>query len=227
MLGLLFAMLKSGGESSSQSISIFGNLVPNNSTQAINTPVTLGVKFWSSQTGTISAIRFYRASGNGLGRNDDSRLERRQPVYRNIILCTALFQRSRRDSRNNLIIDPSEPRISADVNTVQNVNTKADHSAVTLGLKFCSTQPSTISDIRFYRGAKNSSGYVARLYSAGGTLLAQATLTTDSCAVPCWQQANFASPVSIAANTTYVASYYTSNALIRLRSRSSAWKEGR
>jgi hypothetical protein len=88
---------------------------------------------------------------------------------------------------------------------------EADYSAVTLGLKFYSTQPGTISGIRFYRGAKNSSGYVARLYSAGGALLAQATLATDSCAVPCWEQANFASPVSIAANTTYVASYYTSN----------------
>lgn len=89
----------------------------------------------------------------------------------------------------------------------------ADYSAVTLGIKFYSTQPGTISAIRFYRGAKNSSGYTARLYSAGGTLLAQATLTADSCAVPCWEQANFASPVSIPANTTYIASYYTSNGL--------------
>jgi hypothetical protein len=88
---------------------------------------------------------------------------------------------------------------------------EADYMAVTLGLKFYSTQPGTISGIRFYRGAKNSDGYVARLYSAGGTLLAQATLATDSCAVPCWEQANFASSVSIAANTTYVASYYTSS----------------
>jgi Domain of unknown function (DUF4082) len=90
---------------------------------------------------------------------------------------------------------------------------EADYSAVTLGFKFYSTQPGTISGIRFYRGAKNSSGYTARLYSAGGTLLAQATLATDSCAVPCWEQANFASPVSIAGKTTYVASYYTSNGL--------------
>ena len=90
---------------------------------------------------------------------------------------------------------------------------EADYSAVSLGIKFYSTQPGTISGIRFYRGAKNSDGYVTRLYSAGGTLLAQATLATDSCAVPCWEQANFASPVSIASDTTYVASYYTSNGL--------------
>jgi hypothetical protein len=90
---------------------------------------------------------------------------------------------------------------------------EADYSAVTLGLKFYSTQAGAISGIRFYRGAKNSSGYTARLYSAGGTLLAQAMLAADSCAVPCWEQADFASPVSIAANTTYVVSYYTSNGL--------------
>src|SRR5689334_19590071 len=35
---------------------------------------------------------------------------------------------------------------------------EADYSAVTLGIKFYSTQPGTISGIRFYRGAKNSSG---------------------------------------------------------------------
>jgi hypothetical protein len=90
---------------------------------------------------------------------------------------------------------------------------EADYSAVTLGLKFYSTKAGAISGIRFYWGAKNSSGYTARLYSAGGALLAQATLATDSCAVPCWEHADFTSPVSIAANTTYVASYYTSNGL--------------
>jgi hypothetical protein len=96
-------------------------------------------------------------------------------------------------------------------NAVPSNPLEADTAAVTLGVKFWSSQAGTISGIRFYRGAKNSFGYVARLYSAAGTLLAQATLATDSCAVPCWEQANFASSVPVAANTTYVASYYTSN----------------
>lgn len=96
-------------------------------------------------------------------------------------------------------------------NAVPTNPVEADYSAVTLGVKFWSSQAGTISGIRFYRGAKNSYGYVARLYSAGGTLLAQSTLAADACAVPCWEQANFASPVPIAANRTYIASYYTSN----------------
>ena len=78
----------------------------------------------------------------------------------------------------------------------------------TLGVKFWSSQAGTVSGIRFYRAAASSTGYVASLYSAGGRLLGSANLTSDSCSVPCWEVANFASPISIAANTTYVAAYY-------------------
>jgi hypothetical protein len=87
-----------------------------------------------------------------------------------------------------------------------------DTSAVTLGIKFYSTQAGVISGIRFYRGAKNTSGYRARLYKADGTLLASASSTKEPCGtMPCWEQLNFSAPVSIAANTTYIAAYYTSN----------------
>jgi hypothetical protein len=79
----------------------------------------------------------------------------------------------------------------------------------TLGVKFWSSQAGTVSAIRFYRAATSSSGYVARLYSAAGSLLGSATLTSDSCSVPCWEVANFASPISISANTTYIAAYYS------------------
>lgn len=87
-----------------------------------------------------------------------------------------------------------------------------DTSAVTLGVKFYSTEAGTISGIRFYRAARNTSGYRVRLYRAGGSLMASASTTNEPCAsVPCWEQINFAAPISIAANTTYIAAYYTSN----------------
>jgi hypothetical protein len=79
---------------------------------------------------------------------------------------------------------------------------------VTLGVKFWSSQSGAISAIRFYRAAVSSQGYVARLYTAGGTLLGSATLAQDSGPVPGWQVANFSSPIPISANTTYVAAYY-------------------
>jgi hypothetical protein len=45
------------------------------------------------------------------------------------------------------------------------------------------------------------------LWSSNGALLASATFTNESASG--WQQVTFSSPVSIAANTTYIASYFT------------------
>jgi hypothetical protein len=61
LVAVSLAVLVSGGEILAQSISIFGNAVPSDPTGGRKT-VTLGVKFWSSQAGTVSAIRFYRAA---------------------------------------------------------------------------------------------------------------------------------------------------------------------
>lgn len=96
-------------------------------------------------------------------------------------------------------------------NTVPKTPVDPDINAVTLGVKFWSTQAGTISGIRFYRGAPNINGYTVKLFAADGALLASAKASNDTCTVPCWEQVNFASPVSLAANTTYVAAYYTSN----------------
>jgi Domain of unknown function (DUF4082) len=85
----------------------------------------------------------------------------------------------------------------------------SDTKAVTLGVKFWSTQAGTVSGIRFYRGAASSGGYTVRLYTASGSVLGQATLPNDTCTLPCWEEADFASPIPIAANTTYIAAYYT------------------
>ena len=85
----------------------------------------------------------------------------------------------------------------------------SDPKAITLGVKFWSTQAGTVSGIRFYRGAASAGGYTVRLYTASGTILGQATLPQDTCNLPCWEEADFASPIPIAANTTYIAAYYT------------------
>jgi hypothetical protein len=89
--------------------------------------------------------------------------------------------------------------------------TEADYNAVTLGVKFWSSQAGTISAIRFYRGATSPTGYVARLYSASGQILQSVTLSKESGPVPGWQTAVFPTPITITANTTYVAAYYTPN----------------
>jgi hypothetical protein len=78
----------------------------------------------------------------------------------------------------------------------------------TVGVKFWSTQSGSISAIRFYRGTTSPLGHVASLYSARGTLLGSVTMAHESGAMPGWQVATFASPISISPNTTYVAAYY-------------------
>lgn len=96
-------------------------------------------------------------------------------------------------------------------NSVPQTSVDPDTNAVTLGVKFWSTQAGSISGIRFYRGATNGSGYTVKLFNAAGSLLASSQTTKDTCAVPCWEQVNFAVPLSLAANTTYIAAYYAPN----------------
>ena len=74
-------------------------------------------------------------------------------------------------------------------------------------LRFRSDVAGVITGIRFYKGAQNTGPHTGNLYTATGTVLASATFTNETASG--WQQVTFASPVSIAANTTYVASYYT------------------
>jgi hypothetical protein len=84
-----------------------------------------------------------------------------------------------------------------------------DTSAIQVGVKFRSTQAGYITGIRFYKGAQNTGTHVGKLWTSTGTQLATATFTNETASG--WQQVNFAAPVSIAANTVYVASYHAPN----------------
>jgi hypothetical protein len=87
----------------------------------------------------------------------------------------------------------------------------SDTRPVTVGVRFQSAQPGKVWGIRFFRGATSRDGYAVKLFAANGSLLAAAKTWKDTCFVPCWEQVNFRSPVSLAANTAYVAAYYTPN----------------
>jgi len=79
-------------------------------------------------------------------------------------------------------------------------------SAVELGVKFRSDAAGSITGIRFYKASANTGTHVGNLWTSTGTLLATATFTGETASG--WQQVNFAKPVSITANTIYVASYH-------------------
>ncbi|EIG57075.1 DUF4082 domain-containing protein [Bradyrhizobium sp. WSM1253] len=82
-----------------------------------------------------------------------------------------------------------------------------DLNSVELGMKFQASTAGDITGLRFYKGPNNTGIHVADLWSSTGTLLATATFTNETASG--WQQLNFSTPVTIAAGTTYIASYHT------------------
>ncbi|UZX05187.1 DUF4082 domain-containing protein [Arthrobacter sp. CDRTa11] len=81
-----------------------------------------------------------------------------------------------------------------------------DSNSVELGMKFRSDITGTVTGVRFYKGSANTGTHIGHLWTSTGTLLASVTFEEETASG--WQQALFSSPVPIAANTTYVVSYF-------------------
>jgi Domain of unknown function (DUF4082)/Bacterial Ig domain/Fibronectin type III domain len=75
-----------------------------------------------------------------------------------------------------------------------------------LGVRFRSDRAGWIKALRFYKGANNTGLHVGRLWANNGTLLATATFANETAAG--WQEVQLPTPISIAADTLYVASYH-------------------
>uniref|UniRef100_Q02AW0 Allergen V5/Tpx-1 family protein n=1 Tax=Solibacter usitatus (strain Ellin6076) TaxID=234267 RepID=Q02AW0_SOLUE len=82
--------------------------------------------------------------------------------------------------------------------------------AVELGLKFRSDIAGQITGVRFYKNSYNTGVHSGSLWSANGQLLASGVFTNETATG--WQTLTFSTPVSVAANTTYIASYHTNAA---------------
>ncbi len=85
--------------------------------------------------------------------------------------------------------------------------TDPDTNPVELGVKFRSSSAGFITGIRYYKPSASSGTHVGSLWSSTGTRLANVTFTNETASG--WQQASFATPVAVNANTTYVASYFS------------------
>jgi hypothetical protein len=107
-----------------------------------------------------------------------------------------------------LVNDPSTFSLFSPTST-PSIAAANDPKAVEVGLKFQASQNGQITGLRFYKGPGNNGPHVADLWSSTGTLLATATFTNETASG--WQQVNFATPLSITAGTTYVASYHTNS----------------
>ncbi|WP_247369031.1 MULTISPECIES: DUF4082 domain-containing protein [unclassified Bradyrhizobium] len=87
------------------------------------------------------------------------------------------------------------------------VVSSSDTSQVNLGVQFTSSLAGTITGIKYYKSANDPGTHTGSLWSSTGTLLATATFTNESSSG--WQTVTFSNPVSIAAGTTYVASFHS------------------
>lgn len=87
--------------------------------------------------------------------------------------------------------------------------TDQDSVAVELGMKFRSSVATQVTGVKFYKGPQNTGTHIGSLWTSTGTKLASVTFAGESASG--WQTAMFATPVSIAANTTYVISYFAPN----------------
>jgi hypothetical protein len=92
--------------------------------------------------------------------------------------------------------------------SVPAVPAATDGTAIETGVKFRVTQAGFITGIRFYKGTTNTGTHIGHLWSGTGTQLAEVTFTGESASG--WQQMLFPTPVAVAVNTTYVASYFSS-----------------
>ena len=103
--------------------------------------------------------------------------------------------------------DPSCPCSLWSSETLPAIADFDDAQAVELGVQFSSTTTGFITGVRFYKAEANTGEHIGSLWTTDGTLLAQATFTSESSSG--WQQVSFAAPVAVVANTRYVASYHT------------------
>jgi hypothetical protein len=94
-----------------------------------------------------------------------------------------------------------------DVTDTPTTVTVSDANPVELGVKFRCATGGQATGLRFYKGPLNVGTHVGHLWSATGTLLATATFSGETASG--WQSVNFAQPVPLTADTTYIASYHT------------------
>jgi hypothetical protein len=84
-----------------------------------------------------------------------------------------------------------------------------DTSPIEVGLAFKSDSAGNITGVRFYKSSNDTGTHLGHLWTSAGALLGTVTFSGETASG--WQQASFATPISIQANTTYVVSYYAPN----------------
>jgi hypothetical protein len=95
------------------------------------------------------------------------------------------------------------------INTTPGIPDAGDGNSGEYGVKFKSDVSGNISALRFYKGLGNIGTHVGHVWTSTGSLLATATFSNETASG--WQQVTFNPAVPISANTTYIASYFSSS----------------
>ncbi len=208
----VFRLSLDGGVSTAQvTITVNPATVANaGSNQTIILPTSTVTLNGSGSTGTITSYLWTQVSGpNNSIINSPSAVS---TTVVGLIQGTYVFKLSLNGgvSSSQVSINVVAVSSASNIFTTQTpaTGTENDGRALELGVKFRSTVAGTIRGIRFYKSTGNSGTHTGELYSSTGTRLAQAAFTGETSSG--WQQVLFSSPVSISANTTYIAAYFSS-----------------
>ena len=90
-------------------------------------------------------------------------------------------------------------------NATPTVAAANDTDPIELGMAFTTSEPGSVTAIRFYKGTGNGGTHVGSLWTSSGTLLGQVTFGGESATG--WQTAQLSSPVELTPGQTYVVSY--------------------
>ncbi len=80
---------------------------------------------------------------------------------------------------------------------------------IEVGVKFQASFDGYVSALRFYKPAGGAATHNGHLWTSHGVLLTEVAFQNETASG--WQRANFPFPIPVAANTTYVASYFSGN----------------
>jgi Domain of unknown function (DUF4082)/Abnormal spindle-like microcephaly-assoc'd, ASPM-SPD-2-Hydin len=124
-----------------------------------------------------------------------SRLSGRRCILLLAFACPVAFATSA--SAQSTIMNGSTTPLLVDSN---------DGKPVELGVKFRADSSGFITGLRFYKAKTNIGTHVGHIWSTSGVLLGNAKFTSETRSG--WQQVTFSAPIPVAANTTYIASYF-------------------
>lgn len=172
----------------------------------------LAVQFTSTSTGTIGSYSWKFGDGSTSTAQNPLKTYSAPGTYTVSLTVNGSAGSNTKTMTNYITVTSSTggttcPCTIWPATAVPKVVAESDSAPVELGVKFKADRTGKVTGVRYYKSTRNTGTHVASLWTASGKLLARATFTGETASG--WQQVKFSTPVSIAANTTYVVSYHT------------------